>query len=109
MLRILALPYSPSVMMPAWPPESAIAGKPMDWIVAAMTAVEMISPQAIIMSISRGCGGKVGLASPLKRIGAAPHHCGDVSDTGRLDAKEREVLTSAVFDRFIVQASLDVG
>jgi hypothetical protein len=46
--------------MPACPPVSATVSCPSARSVCASTTVEMISPQAIIRSISRGAGGTDG-------------------------------------------------
>ena len=53
MFLIRAAPNWESVIIPAWPPVSAIALMPNFCRVAAITQEEMISPQHIIISISR--------------------------------------------------------
>ena len=46
--------------MPAWPPVSAVAFRPIDFKVCAMMTVEIISPHASSRSRSRAAGSVAG-------------------------------------------------
>ena len=56
MFLMRALVWELSVTMPTWAPVKLMAGSPRVWIAIAMSAMEICSPVARSMSISRAGG-----------------------------------------------------
>jgi hypothetical protein len=73
MLLMRALVWLESVTMPTWAPVKLIAFSPMVWIAMAKSAMEICSPVARSMSISRagGCS-QICLASSMSSSVVSP-------------------------------------